>query len=69
MEEIFKQYGGPIITALVVVGIVVIVGILLSTGKVDGVIIEAFESLITQFQGKANGAIDTIGKTSTIMIM
>lgn len=61
MEEIFKQYGGPIITALVVVGIVAIVGILLATTGTGGVIIEAFRKLITEFQGKATDAIINMG--------
>ena len=66
MEEIFKQYGGPIITALVVVGIVVIVGILLAVTGTDTVIFTAFKNLISQFQGKASNAINTM---TTIMIM
>lgn len=75
MEEIFKQYGGPIITALVVVAIVAIVGILLTTTGAGGVILNAFEDLISQFQGQASHAINamdneiTTTASGTIMIM
>lgn len=52
MEEIFKQYGAPIIIVSVIVALIVIFGILLSTN--NGAIIKQFNNLITQFFQKAN---------------
>lgn len=52
MEEIFKQYGAPIIIVSVIVALIVIFGILLSTN--DGLILEQFNNLVTQFFQKAN---------------
>ena len=65
MEEIFKQYGGPIITVMVIVAIIAIVTLLLSTGD-DGVISNAFKELIGKFQGRGEDAIEGID-TSTII--
>lgn len=52
MEEIFKQYGAPIIIVSVIVALIVIFGILLSTN--NGLILQQFNNLITQFFAKAN---------------
>lgn len=52
MEEIFKQYGAPVIIVSVIVALIVIFGILLSTN--NGVIITQFNKLITEFFAKAN---------------
>lgn len=52
MEEIFKQYGAPVIIVSVIVALIVIFGILLSTN--NGAIITQFNNLITQFFQKAN---------------
>lgn len=59
MEEIFKQYGAPIIIVSVIVALIVIFGILLSTN--DGLILQQFNHLIEQFFAKAN--FDGIGGT------
>lgn len=49
MDEIFKQYGGAILAATVVVALIAIVGVLLSgNGPVAGI----FDNLIQQFQNK-----------------
>lgn len=53
MEEIFKQYGAPVIIVSVIVALIVIFGILLSTDD-GGAIITQFKNLITQFFQKAN---------------
>jgi hypothetical protein len=52
MEEIFKQYGAPIIIVSVIVALIVIFGILLSTN--NGLILQQFNHLIEQFFAKAN---------------
>lgn len=52
MEEIFKQYGAPIIIVSVIVALIVIFGILLSTN--NGLILQQFNNLIQQFFAKAN---------------
>lgn len=52
MEEIFKQYGAPIIIVSVIVALIVIFGILLSTN--NGLILHQFNQLIEQFFEKAN---------------
>lgn len=58
MEEIFKQYGTPIIIVSVIVALIILFGMLLSTGdgNIDkaGIIYKQFENLITQFFQKAN---------------
>lgn len=46
MEEIFKQYGGPIITVLVIVAILAIMAILLAT---NGPVRDMFSDLLTDF--------------------
>lgn len=43
MEEIFKQYGTPIIIAIVVVALIAIIGVLVS---VDGPVSTAFNSML-----------------------
>lgn len=52
MEEIFKQYGAPIIIVSVIVALIVIFGIILNTDH--GLIIQQFNNLIQQFFQKAN---------------
>lgn len=63
MEEIFKQYGGPIITVMVIVAIIVLATFLLKEG---GVISEAFTDLINSFKGRGEDAIEGID-TGTII--
>lgn len=46
MDEIFKQYGGPIITVTIIVALLVIVGALLGT---NGPVRENFVELIDKF--------------------
>ena len=50
MEEIFKQYGGPIITVIVIVALIAIMTILLAG---DGVVHDMFSDLITKFFEKS----------------
>lgn len=59
MEEIFKQYGAPIIIVSVIVALIAIFGILLNTN--GGLILQQFNDLITKFFAKAN--FDGIGGT------
>ena len=47
MEEIFKQYGAPVIIVSVIVALIAIFAVLLSTN--NGAIIGQFQSLITKF--------------------
>ena len=47
MEEIFKQYGSPIIIVSVIVALIAIFTLLLNTN--NGAIISQFQSLITKF--------------------
>lgn len=63
MEEIFKQYGGPIITVMVIVGIIALVALLLATEGEGGVIHKAFNGLITKFQKSGEDAIGGTGGT------
>lgn len=68
MEEIFKQYGAPIIIVSVIVALIVIFGILLSTTGSDGIIMQNFRNLISEFFDKAgftNGAAGEV--TSTVI--
>lgn len=65
MEEIFKQYGGPIITVMVIVGIIALVSILLATD--GGPINEAFHALIEKFQSRGTEAIEGIDTGGTII--
>lgn len=51
MEEIFKQYGGPIITVLVIVALLAIMAILLA---VDGPVRNMFSNLLNNFFDLAN---------------
>lgn len=60
MEEIFKQYGAPIIIVSVIVALIVIFGILLSNN--DGVIMDNFKDLISNFFDKANFASGAVGE-------
>ena len=46
MEEIFKQYGGPIITVLVIVAILAIMAVVL---KDNGLVHNMFSNLLTEF--------------------
>lgn len=64
MEEIFKQYGAPIIIVSVIVALIVIFGIILSTN--NGLILQQFNNLISQFFQKAN--FTGIGGTPGTMI-
>jgi uncharacterized membrane protein YqiK len=47
MEEIFKQYGAPVIIVSVIVALIAIFALLLNTN--NGAIIGQFQSLITKF--------------------
>lgn len=51
MEEIFKQYGGPIITVLVIVCLLAIMTLLLQT---NGPVRDLFQNLMNQFFDLAN---------------
>lgn len=52
MDEIFKQYGGPIITVIAIVALIAIVTLLLTTDA-GGIVISTFKNLIDKFQQKA----------------
>lgn len=56
MEEIFKQYGTPIIIVSVIVALIVIFTKLLSAN--DGMIMTQFQSLLAEFfkEAKFSGA-------------
>ena len=62
MEEIFKQYGAPIIIVSVIVALIVIFGILLKADN-TGVIYGQFQKLITDFFSKANFTSGAAGET------
>lgn len=51
MEEIFKQYGGPIITVLVIICLLAIMTLLLQT---NGPVRDLFQKLMNQFFDLAN---------------
>lgn len=51
MEEIFKQYGAPVIIVSVIVALIAIFTLLLNTK--DGAIIGQFRTLITNFFAEA----------------
>lgn len=51
MEEIFKQYGAPIIIVSVIVALIAIFALLLNTN--NGAIIGQFQQLITDFFNEA----------------
>lgn len=68
MEEIFKQYGAPIIIVSVIVALIVIFGILLSTKNGSGPILDQFKNLITQFFQKANFTSGAAGATPGVII-
>ena len=53
MEEIFKQYSGPIIIAIVIVALIALFGIVLST-KEGSLVLTNFRNLIDNFFRKAN---------------
>lgn len=67
MEEIFKQYGAPIIIVSVIVALIVIFGILLSTDS-GGVIMGNFKELISNFFDKANFASGAVGEKPSVII-
>lgn len=58
MEEIFKQYGAPVIIVSVIVALIAIFALLLSTN--DGAIINQFNDLITKFFEEAKFTHSTI---------
>lgn len=58
MEEIFKQYGAPVIIVSVIVALIAIFAVLLSTN--GGVIIDQFNSLISKFFAEAKFTPGTI---------
>lgn len=68
MEEIFKQYGAPIIIVSVIVALIVIFGILLSTTGSGGVIMQNFQNLIQNFFDKANFTSGAAGETPGVII-
>lgn len=51
MEEIFKQYGAPVIIVSVIVALIAIFALLLNTN--NGAIIGQFQSLISKFFAEA----------------
>ena len=51
MEEIFKQYGAPIITVTVIVALIAIFAFLLNTN--NGTIMTQFNDLVTKFFAEA----------------
>lgn len=53
MEEIFKQYGSPIIIVSVIVALIAIFALLLSTNGGNGPILAQFQKLITDFFNEA----------------
>ena len=53
MEELFKQYGGVIVTVVVILALVAIISILLATGATPGIVTNAFNTLVTTLSGKA----------------
>lgn len=55
MEEIFKQYGGPIIMVLVIVAILAIMAFLLQNE--NGLVYNMFSALIEDFFDIAGGVI------------
>lgn len=59
MEEIFKQYGAPVIIVSVIVALIAIFAVLLNTGN-DGVIIGQFRDLIAKFFAEAKFTPGTI---------
>lgn len=67
MEEIFKQYGAPIIIVSVIVALIVIFGILLSTDS-GGIIMENFKNLIQSFFNKANFESGAAGEVTSTVI-
>lgn len=67
MEEIFKQYGAPIIIVSVIVALIVIFGLLLKADN-TGVIYTQFKNLITDFFNKANFTSGAAGETPGVII-
>lgn len=65
MEEIFKQYGAPIIIVSVIVALIVIFGFLLKDG---GVVMDNFKNLISNFFQKANFTSGAAGETPGVII-
>lgn len=57
MQKIFEEYGGVIVVAVAIVALIAIVTALVGT---DGVIRDAFESLVDQFLNAANEDITNI---------
>lgn len=68
MEEIFKQYGAPIIIVSVIVALIVIFGILLNATGSGGVIMQNFQNLISNFFDKANFTSGAAGETPGVII-
>ena len=66
MEEIFKQYSGPIIIAIVIVALIALFGIVLSTSE-GSLVLTNFRNLIDNFFRKANLASGTIQLMGTMM--
>lgn len=58
MEEIFKQYGAPVIIVSVIVALIAIFALLLNTN--NGAIIGQFNDLIAKFFAEAKFTPDTI---------
>lgn len=53
MEEVFRQYSGPIIVVFVVVGIIALVAVMLKANP-DSAIVVALSSLIDKLAGKVS---------------
>ncbi|MBQ7077246.1 MAG: hypothetical protein IJM91_03820 [Lachnospiraceae bacterium] len=53
MKEIFEQYGGAIITVVVILALISIMSVLLAP---DGVVAKALADLVTNFAKKAEDA-------------
>lgn len=68
MEEIFKQYGAPIIIVSVIVALIVIFGLLLSHDGSGGIIMQNFTKLISDFFDKANFTSGAAGEVSGAII-
>lgn len=56
MEELIKQYAGPLIVIAVVIALVIIFGVLLKSDT-GGAVMKQFQDLITTFFERANQAI------------
>jgi len=56
MEEIFKQYSGPIITAVVVVALIIVLAFVIGTNE-GGTVGTAFHDLLLHFFDRADNVL------------